>query len=198
MRTMCTALSLLLILLLGNGGQAYRNSTVEDNNGTLLEQTTQGNTAGSLTNGTAKESNKNDPYCDYFSQICHVHKHNWTHLHCYDMIIDIICWEKFNHSMYSLDKGSWCTWNNVSSLYSNFTLCTERMADCLGIPWPNKLIEDYFVHLHSKYFKYCDFFNVYRDPPEKIVLALILTPISIIPLMVAVVVWKTKNGKPSS
>ncbi|KAK6473210.1 receptor activity-modifying protein 1-like isoform X1 [Huso huso] len=151
-------------------------------------------------NSTGEESNKSDDYCNVYSQYCYVQKHiyNVTHLQCYETIIDLMCWKIFNNGMHSLDKGSWCTWTNVSSLYSNFTQCTERKADCLSIPWPNNLIENHFVLLHSKYFNNCNFFNVYRDPPEKIVLALILTPISIIPLMVALVVWKTKNCKPGS
>ncbi|XP_063760141.1 receptor activity-modifying protein 2 isoform X3 [Eleginops maclovinus] len=90
-----------------------------------------------------------------------------------------------------------CTWGNVSNFYSNLSLCTEEISDCLLIPWPNQLVEQTFVNIHSRFFKDCPS-EALSDPPPVIVLALVITPICLIPLMVSLVVLKTKNGDGSS
>lgn len=83
------------------------------------------------------------------------------------------------------------------SLYSNLSLCTEEMSDCLQIPWPNPLVEDFFVDIHSAYFKECPT-EEFSDPTPATVFALVITPICLIPVMVSLVVLKTKNGDGSS
>lgn len=83
------------------------------------------------------------------------------------------------------------------SLYSNLSLCTEEISDCLLIPWPNSLVERKFVDLHAEYFKDCPTEEL-SDPPPAIVFALVITPICLIPIMVSLVVLKTKNGDGSS
>lgn len=83
------------------------------------------------------------------------------------------------------------------SLYSNLSLCTEEISDCLLIPWPNSLVERKFVDLHAKYFKDCPTEEL-SDPEPAIVFALAITPICLIPIMVSLVVLKTKNGDGSS
>lgn len=77
--------------------------------------------------------------------------------------------------------------------YNTFTECTEEVADCLLIPWPNPLVEQTFVDIHTKYFQDCTVEEL-RDPPPSIVFALVMTPICLIPAMVFLVVLKTKNG----
>lgn len=83
------------------------------------------------------------------------------------------------------------------SSYSNLSLCTEEISDCLLIPWPNPLVEQTFVDIHSKFFTDCPMEEL-SDPPPAIVFALVITPISLIPIMVSLVVLKTKNGDGSS
>lgn len=83
------------------------------------------------------------------------------------------------------------------SLYSNLSLCTEEISDCLLIPWPNSLVEQTFVDIHTAFFQDCPSEEL-RDPPPVIVFALVITPICLIPVMVSLVVLKTKNGDGSS
>lgn len=99
--------------------------------------------------------------------------------------------------MASINSSDWCVWGNVSGLYSNLSLCTEEISDCLLIPWPNPLVEQTFVNIHSRFFKDCPTEEL-SDPPPVIVFALVITPICLIPIMVSLVVLKTKNGDGSS
>lgn len=85
---------------------------------------------------------------------------------------------------------------NCSS-YSNLSLCTEDIFDCLLMPWPNPFVEEIFVDIHTKFFRDCPTEEL-SDPPPAIVFALVITPICLIPVMVSLVVLKTKNGDGSS
>lgn len=85
----------------------------------------------------------------------------------------------------------------LDRLYSNLSLCTENISDCLGIPWPNPLVEQTFVDIHHRFFKDCPMEEL-SDPPPPIIFALVITPILLIPVMVSLVVLKTKNGDGSS
>ncbi|XP_034395933.1 receptor activity-modifying protein 2 isoform X2 [Cyclopterus lumpus] len=116
---------------------------------------------------------------------------------CLSDLLDHLCLHKFYTTMTSLNSTDWCTWSNVSGLYSNLSLCTEEISDCLEIPWPNPLVEQTFVNIHSKFFKDCPSEEL-SDPPPVIVFALVITPICLIPVMVSLVVLKTKNGDGSS
>lgn len=81
--------------------------------------------------------------------------------------------------------------------YTEFTTCTELFADHLRVPWPNQLVEDTFVRIHAKYFQDCLVHELY-DPPPSIIFVLVMTPICLIPVMVTLVVLKTKNGDSTS
>ncbi|XP_070704068.1 receptor activity-modifying protein 2 isoform X2 [Pempheris klunzingeri] len=118
-------------------------------------------------------------------------------MECLSKLFDLLCLSNFEHGMASLNNIDWCTWGNVSGLYSNLSLCTEEISDCLLIPWPNPLVEQTFVNIHSKFFKDCPSEEL-SDPPPVIVFALVITPICLIPIMVSLVVLKTKNGDGSS
>ena len=83
------------------------------------------------------------------------------------------------------------------SAYNNFTICTEEIAECLLIPWPNPMVEDMFLKIHATYFHACPSEEL-SDPPPGIVFALVMTPICLIPVMVMLVVLKTKDGDRSS
>ena len=36
-------------------------------------------------------------------------------------------------------------------MYNTFTMCTEEIAECLLIPWPNRMVENEFVNIHSRF-----------------------------------------------
>lgn len=116
---------------------------------------------------------------------------------CLYKLFNHLCLSKFGQAMASLNSTDWCIWGNVSGSYSNFSLCTEEISDCLLIPWPNPLVEQTFVDIHFMFFKDCPTEEL-SDPPPVIVFALVITPICLIPVMVSLVVLKTKNGDGSS
>ncbi|KAM6957152.1 receptor activity-modifying protein 2 [Aplochiton taeniatus] len=118
-------------------------------------------------------------------------------MECYDHSFKFMCYEKFRNGMTTINSTDWCIWSKVRSLYNKFTLCTEEIAECLLIPWPNPLVEQTFVEIHTSYFLDCPSEEL-TDPPPGVVFALVMTPICLIPVMVILVVLKTKNGDGSS
>ncbi|TNN56800.1 Receptor activity-modifying protein 1 [Liparis tanakae] len=134
--------------------------------------------------------------CMEFCSVCDDAYHGPT-MKCLSDLLEHLCLHNFYSTMTSLNSTDWCTWSNVSGLYSNLSLCTEEISDCLEIPWPNPLVEQIFVDIHSDFFKDCPSEEL-SDPPPVIVFALVITPICLIPVMVSLVVLKTKNGDGSS
>ncbi|KAF7656970.1 hypothetical protein LDENG_00033590 [Lucifuga dentata] len=116
---------------------------------------------------------------------------------CLSYLFQGVCFRHFNDEMDSLNSTDWCIWGNVRGAYNDFSLCTEEICDCLLIPWPNPLVEQTFVKIHSMFFQDCPTEEL-SDPPPSIVFALVITPICLIPVMVILVVLKTKNGDGSS
>ncbi|XP_061604351.1 receptor activity-modifying protein 2 isoform X2 [Phyllopteryx taeniolatus] len=116
---------------------------------------------------------------------------------CLYELLEHMCLCNFDMAMAALNTTDWCAWGNVSGLYSNLSLCTENISDCLSIPWPNPLVEQTFVDIHHKFFRDCPMEEL-SDPAPPIVFALVITPILLIPIMVSLVVLKTKNGDGSS
>lgn len=118
-------------------------------------------------------------------------------MECLSLIFEHLCLSAFEKDMESLNSTDWCIWGNVNRLYSNLSICTEEISDCLCIPWPNPLVEKTFVDIHTRFFKECPTEDL-SDPPPAIIFALVITPICLIPVMVSLVVLKTKNGDGSS
>lgn len=116
---------------------------------------------------------------------------------CLSTLLNHLCLSNYENAMTSLNSNDWCIWSNVSGLYSNLSQCTEEISDCLVIPWPNPLVEQTFLDIHSRFFKDCPSEEL-SDPPPVIIFALVITPICLIPVMVSLVVLKTKNGDGSS
>ncbi|KAM9785227.1 receptor activity-modifying protein 2 isoform 5-T5 [Syngnathus typhle] len=139
---------------------------------------------------------KNPPSCMNLYAVCR-NLYNGATMDCLYDLLDHICFCNFNEAMAAMNATDWCAWGNVSGLYSNLSLCTENISDCLGIPWPNPMVEETFVEIHHKFFKDCRMEEL-SDPPPPIIFALVITPILLIPVMVSLVVLKTKNGDGSS
>lgn len=118
-------------------------------------------------------------------------------MNCTSELLGKLCLETFENAMVSRSRNDWCNWANVSGSYSNLSLCTEDIFDCLLVPWPNPFVEKIFVNIHTKFFRDCPTEEL-SDPPPAIVFALVITPICLIPVMVSLVVLKTKNGDGSS
>ncbi|XP_054616221.1 receptor activity-modifying protein 2 isoform X2 [Dunckerocampus dactyliophorus] len=133
--------------------------------------------------------------CPHFCAICV--DYGRATMDCLHYLLHNLCLSNFNTAMAELNTTDWCIWHNVSGLYNNLSLCTEKISDCLLIPWPSPLVERMFVDIHSSFFKECPMEEL-SDPPPAIVFALVITPILLIPVMVSLVVLKTKNGDGSS
>ncbi|XP_051988131.1 receptor activity-modifying protein 1-like [Xyrauchen texanus] len=132
----------------------------------------------------------NKTICNIYCSICV--SNSWTPQECYEALVQWLCQINLKNAMDSINSTDWCSLDRVQSVYNNFTLCTESIADCLLLPWPNQFVEHTFVDIHATYFLECPTEGL-SDPPPSIVLALVMTPICLIPAMVILVVLKTKN-----
>ncbi|KAK4808669.1 hypothetical protein QYF61_020158 [Mycteria americana] len=80
--------------------------------------------------------------------------------------------------------------------YSLLQACLEGWADHLHYGYPNALAEQYIFQSHHRYFHNCTVeHQVYFDPPEDVLLAMIIAPICLIPFLVTLVIWRSKDGK---
>uniref|UniRef100_A0AAY5F073 Folate receptor-like domain-containing protein n=1 Tax=Electrophorus electricus TaxID=8005 RepID=A0AAY5F073_ELEEL len=95
---------------------------------------------------------------------------NLSRPNCYKTFIKW-CDSSFSDDMKALNSSDWCMWDKVKSTYNTYTECTEKYAECLLLPWPNRVVEEKFVEIHSKYFQECPT-ETLRDPPPNVVLAL--------------------------
>ncbi|XP_078136132.1 receptor activity-modifying protein 1 isoform X2 [Sander vitreus] len=104
----------------------------------------------------------------------------------------LICGEAFHTEMMSISTENWCVLPDVIRPYNNMTTCLERLSNLIGCYYPNPTIQDIFLNIHSNYFLNC---SKEEDPlvdaPQGMVIALTLIPVSLIPLLVYVVVWKS-------
>ncbi|XP_005920386.2 receptor activity-modifying protein 2 isoform X1 [Haplochromis burtoni] len=116
---------------------------------------------------------------------------------CLSNMFAVYCVQSFKLAMASLNETDWCVWSKVNSWYSNLSTCTEDICDLYFIPWPNRVVEQTFLDIHSLFFKDCPTDEL-SDPPPAIMFALVITPICLIPVMVSLVVLKTKNGDGNS
>ncbi|KAH0626999.1 hypothetical protein JD844_002350 [Phrynosoma platyrhinos] len=80
--------------------------------------------------------------------------------------------------------------------YSGLRSCLEDQADRLNCSFPNAVAEEYIISSHRQYFLNCTQEHpLLLDPPENVLLPLIITPICLIPFLVTLVVLKSKDGE---
>ncbi|XP_039644562.1 receptor activity-modifying protein 2-like isoform X2 [Perca fluviatilis] len=104
----------------------------------------------------------------------------------------IYCGNEFNSEMMSISTDNWCVLGDVIRPYNNMTVCLERLSNMVGCYYPNPTIQDFFLYIHSNYFVNCSKEDVLlEDAPQGMVIALTLIPVSLIPLLVYMVVWKS-------
>ncbi|KAI5629426.1 receptor activity-modifying protein 2 precursor, partial [Silurus asotus] len=128
--------------------------------------------------------------CEEYCSLCE--EFQLPKVKCYSQILQF-CRTNFQNEMETINATEYCMWERVKSPYNRFSVCSEDIAECLKLPWPNRLVEEMFVEIHSSFFQDCPTENL-RDPPPNIIFALVMTPICLIPAMVVLVVLKTKNG----
>ncbi|XP_074002689.1 receptor activity-modifying protein 3 isoform X1 [Numenius arquata] len=81
------------------------------------------------------------------------------------------------------------------SYYDNFTQCTEREANNASCFWPNPLTEGFITGIHKQFFSNCTSEKVHwEDPPDEILITLILIPVMLTCAMITLVVWCSKRS----
>ncbi|NXS59444.1 RAMP2 protein, partial [Brachypteracias leptosomus] len=106
------------------------------------------------------------------------------------------CWEHFVNLMSNVTTSELCEWKVISRPYSMLQECLEAWAEYLQYGYPNALAEQYIFQSHHRYFHNCTVeHRVLFDPPEDVLLALIIAPICLIPFLVTLVIWRSKDGK---
>uniref|UniRef100_A0A672UJ83 Receptor activity modifying protein 2 n=1 Tax=Strigops habroptila TaxID=2489341 RepID=A0A672UJ83_STRHB len=106
------------------------------------------------------------------------------------------CWDFFVELMRNVTASELCEWKVISRPYSLLQACLEDWADHLHYGYPNALAEQYIFQSHHRYFHNCTLeHQVYFDPPEDVLLAMIIAPICLIPFLVTLVIWRSKDGK---
>lgn len=103
------------------------------------------------------------------------------------------CWYYYKSSMDSVKD--WCNWTLISRYYSNLRYCLEYEADKFGLGFPNPLAESIILEAHLIHFANCSLVQpTFSDPPEDVLLAMVIAPICLIPFLVTLVVWRSKDG----
>ncbi|NXP56041.1 RAMP2 protein, partial [Heliornis fulica] len=122
---------------------------------------------------------------------------NWTAQLVEEMYANISqkCWEYFVDLMSNVTESELCEWKVIRRPYSSLQACLEDWADQLRYSYPNALAEQYIFQSHHRYFHNCTLEHQVLDPPEDVLLAMIIAPICLIPFMVTLVIWRSKDGK---
>lgn len=104
-----------------------------------------------------------------------------------------LCGEYFHQEMLTISTEDWCVLENIIRPYNDMTLCLEELSRLLGCYYPSYDIQDFFIQIHSYYFSNCSKEELFlEDAPHGLVVVLTLIPVSLIPILVYLVVWKSK------
>ncbi|XP_036387311.1 receptor activity-modifying protein 1-like [Megalops cyprinoides] len=115
--------------------------------------------------------------------------------HCNETLLRAVCQycELIFYSNIFEANESWCDWNQILRPYYELTVCMETWATRLNCFYPNHIVQEAFLQVHASYFQHCpDQDQVFKDAPHGVVLTLTLVPVCIIPILVFLVVWKSK------
>ncbi|XP_011379484.1 receptor activity-modifying protein 2 isoform X2 [Pteropus vampyrus] len=106
-----------------------------------------------------------------------------------------LCWQDYKIQMDSIEKD-WCDWAIISRPYSSLQNCLEQKAESFGVGFPNPWAEQVILETHQIHFANCSLVQpTFTDPPEDVLLAMIIAPICLIPFLVTLVVWRSKDGE---
>ncbi|KAG7256115.1 hypothetical protein CRUP_024967 [Coryphaenoides rupestris] len=71
----------------------------------------------------------------------------------------------------------------------------QGRAHRINCYWPNPLVEGYIIRVHKQFFSNCTVdHEVWVDPPDGTLTALILVPVFLTLAMIALVVWCSKRS----
>nr|XP_021537354.1 receptor activity-modifying protein 2 isoform X2 [Neomonachus schauinslandi] len=105
------------------------------------------------------------------------------------------CWQSYKEQMDSIPKD-WCDWAMISRPYSDLQYCLEHFAEVFHLGFPNPRAEEIIFETHQIHFANCSLVQpTLSDPPEDVLLAMIIAPICLIPFLVTLVVWRSKDSE---
>ncbi|XP_004484655.1 receptor activity-modifying protein 2 [Dasypus novemcinctus] len=108
------------------------------------------------------------------------------------------CWLDYKAYMDSIQKD-WCDWAMISRPYSSLRDCLELSAEQFDLGFPNPWAERIIFDTHQIHFANCSLVQpTFSDPPEDVLLAMIIAPICLIPFLVTLVVWRSKDSEAQS
>ncbi|KAF5918066.1 receptor activity-modifying protein 2 [Diceros bicornis minor] len=106
-----------------------------------------------------------------------------------------LCWQRYKIYMDTIEKD-WCDWAMISRPYSALQHCLEQTAEEFGLGFPNPWAEQIIFETHQIHFANCSLVQpTFSDPPEDLLLAMIIAPICLIPFLVTLVVWRSKDSE---
>lgn len=101
----------------------------------------------------------------------------------------------YKDHMSSIEKD-WCDWAMIRRPYSDLRYCLEHYAEKHGLGFPNPWAEQIIFETHQIHFANCSLGQLtFSDPPEDVLLAMIIAPICLIPFLVTLVVWRSKDSE---
>ncbi|XP_032627022.1 receptor activity-modifying protein 3 [Chelonoidis abingdonii] len=105
------------------------------------------------------------------------------------------CGKSFEEMMKKVDSKKWCNLTEFIPYYDNFSLCTEQEASAARCFWPNRLAQGFITGIHKQFFSNCTSEKVHwEDPPDEILITLILIPVLLMVAMISLVVWCSKRS----
>lgn len=78
--------------------------------------------------------------------------------------------------------------------YESFTNCTEVETNVVGCYWPNPLAQGFITGVHRQFFSNCTVDRTHwEDPPDEVLIPLIVVPVLLTVAMAGLVVWRSKR-----
>ncbi|XP_062382464.1 receptor activity-modifying protein 2-like isoform X2 [Sardina pilchardus] len=156
---------------------AHSNTTLQINETLLFDNTTEANITYE-DNESFQDQEKNHPGWHCNAEQLELYSHMY-------------CGSYFHNHMVSVPEQTWCDWEDIKIHYNEVSECMEKVANALQCYYPNQHTQEFFVGIHQTYFHACpEEEEVPWDAPPGLVLALTLLPVSLIPVLVFMVVWK--------
>uniref|UniRef100_A0A3P8T4D1 Uncharacterized protein n=1 Tax=Amphiprion percula TaxID=161767 RepID=A0A3P8T4D1_AMPPE len=121
--------------------------------------------------------------------------------HCHQELLvessHFYCGETFHQEMKFISTEKWCILKNIIRPYHEMTVCLEEVSHLVGCYFPNPDIQDFFLFIHSTYFQNCSKGEggeeFLEDAPHGLVVLLTIVPVGFVPVLVYLVVWKSKG-----
>uniref|UniRef100_A0A8D0QMT3 Receptor activity-modifying protein 3 n=1 Tax=Sus scrofa TaxID=9823 RepID=A0A8D0QMT3_PIG len=105
------------------------------------------------------------------------------------------CGKTFAEMMKKVEVWKWCNLSEFIVYYESFTNCTEVETNVVGCYWPNPLAQSFITGVHRRYFHNCSVDRQqWQDPPDEILIPLIVVPILLTLAMTGLVVWRSKRA----